>query len=167
MTVILGVDPGSRVTGYGIIEQQAGRCIYRTSGCIRLKDAPLAERLRTIHDCLNALIQEHRPTCMAVEQVFVGKNASSALKLGHARGATILVAALQQLPVSEYAPRAIKQAVAGTGAANKEQVQQMVVRLLGLSSAPAADAADALAAALCHAHSAPVYQQLAQVPVYD
>ena len=155
--IVLGIDPGSRVTGYGLIAVEAQRPRYLASGCIRLGDAPLDERLRTIFESLTELIGTHQPATVAIEQVFVGKNATSALKLGHARGVAMLAASMASLPVAEYTPRAIKQAVTASGSADKQQVQAMVMRLLQLPRAPASDAADALAIALCHAFtSAPL-----------
>ncbi len=151
--VILGVDPGSRVTGFGVIHSTGKRLEYAGSGCIRVADAELPERLRRIFDCLSEIIERYRPTELAIEQVFVARSAGSALKLGQARGAAIVAAARLGLAVFEYSPRSIKQSVVGTGAAGKEQVQHMVCALLGLPAAPQADAADALAVALCHAHT--------------
>jgi len=153
MSLILGVDPGSRKTGFGIIRQRAGGYDYVTSGIIRLSKGELAERLRIIHDSLCQLIDEHHPDELAIEQVFMARSADSALKLGQARGAAIVACAGRNLSVSEYSARQIKQAVVGTGAADKTQVQHMVKILLKLPAEPAEDAADALAAALCHAHS--------------
>ncbi|MBT8138431.1 MAG: crossover junction endodeoxyribonuclease RuvC [Gammaproteobacteria bacterium] len=154
MSTILGIDPGSRVTGYGLLNVAGGQTHYIASGCINLSAGlSMADRLQHLFESLQHLIAEYQPGCTAIEQVFVGKNASSALKLGQARGVALLAASLAALPVFEYAPRAIKQSVAGTGAADKAQVQSMVVRLLKLNGTPASDAADALAVALCHAHS--------------
>lgn len=153
MSLILGVDPGSRKTGFGIIRHLSGRSEYVTSGIIRLPKGELAERLRVIHDSLCQLIDEHGPEELAIEQVFIARSADSALKLGQARGAAIVACASRDLAVSEYSARQIKQAVVGTGAADKTQVQHMVKVLLNLPSEPAEDAADALAAALCHAHT--------------
>ncbi len=153
MSVILGIDPGSRLSGFGVIEFRHNRFRYIASGTIRLSDDSLAARLEVLFSNLQQLIGDHEPAAVAVEQVFVGKSAASALKLGHARGIALLAPQLAQVPVYEYAARAVKQAVTGTGAANKEQVQSMVVRLLGLNAKPASDAADALAVALCHAQS--------------
>lgn len=153
MTVILGIDPGSRLTGYGLIRQDGQRLIYLESGCIRIQGNSLSERLRQIFSGLQEIITKHRPEDVAIEQVFMHRNAGSALKLGQARGVAIAAAAMVFLPVAEYSARQIKQAVAGYGAAKKEQVQQMVRILLGLSANPQADAADALGVALCHAHS--------------
>lgn len=158
MTIILGVDPGSRLTGYGIIRQQGNQLSYLASGCINaqgISSAPLtlAEKLQLIHDGISELIVQFQPDEFAIEQVFMARNPDSALKLGQARGAAIVAAARAGLPVAEYAARLVKQAVVGTGAADKSQVQHMVVAMLKLSQRPQADAADALAVAICHAHS--------------
>jgi len=153
MALILGVDPGSRLTGFGVISVVGARCDYVTSGCIRVGDAEFPERLKRIFDGISTIIREHNPQQMVIEQVFMAKNASSALKLGQARGAAIVAGVTNGLPVSEYSARQIKQSVVGTGAAQKAQVQHMVMTLLTLSALPQEDAADALAAALCHAHT--------------
>jgi len=153
MSLILGIDPGSRKTGFGIISHVAGRSEYVTSGVIRLPDAELPERLRIIYESVSDLVERHCPQELAVEQVFMARSAGSALKLGQARGAAIVACAIRGMPVAEYSARQIKQAVVGTGAADKEQVQHMVKTLLKLAGAPSEDAADALAAALCHAHT--------------
>jgi crossover junction endodeoxyribonuclease RuvC len=154
LAIILGIDPGSRVTGFGVINAVGQRVEYLTSGCIRCGDGDMPQRLQTIFTSVNEVIETWSPQQFAIEQAFMGKNASSALKLGQARGVAMVVAALQQLPVAEYAPRAIKMAVTGTGGAEKEQVQHMVQTLLKLPGRPQADAADALAIALCHAFTA-------------
>ena len=153
MKRILGIDPGSRFTGYGIIELKAGKSIWVNSGFIRVKAESLAEKLCIIAESLNILLDEFQPDEMAIEKVFVGQNVDSALKLGQARGAAISTVALRKIPVSEYTPTQIKKAVVGKGNASKAQVQHMMVNLLGLSRAPQEDAADALAIALCHAHT--------------
>ncbi len=153
MAIIIGIDPGSRRTGYGVISHLGNQSEHIASGCIRTVDEPFSERLKSIFDGLNEVILQFCPQEMAVEQVFMAKNASSALKLGHARGAAIVAGVNQGLVVSEYSARQIKQSVVGTGAADKAQVQHMVRVLLSLRSNPQEDAADALAAALCHAHS--------------
>ena len=153
MTTLLGVDPGSRITGYGIIRIERNRAEYVDAGCIQLKDIPLSARLRLIFDQLSAVIRTHHPTEAAVEKVFMNRNADSALKLGQARGAAIVAAAALELAVFEYSPNEIKQAIVGRGHADKAQVQHMVKALLGLSQTPPADAADALAAAICHGHT--------------
>lgn len=153
MTVILGVDPGSRVTGFGLIESSGAGSRYISSGCIRLPNAPLADRLHCIFTSITEIVARHGPQHCSVESVFMARNAGSALKLGQARGAAIVAASSCGLAVAEYSARQIKQSVVGTGAARKEQVQHMVRRLLALPGVPVEDAADALAAALCHAHS--------------
>ena len=153
MAVILGIDPGSRKTGFGIINHVSGRSEYITSGVIRLPAGELAERLRIIYHSVTELVQLHCPAQLAIEQVFMAKSAGSALKLGQARRAAIVACVAHDLAVAEYSARQIKQAVVGTGAADKAQVQHMVKVLLKLPANPQEDAADALAAALCHAHS--------------
>lgn len=150
---ILGIDPGLRVTGFGVLERAGQKLVYVTSGCIRTdQDADLPERIRTILEGLTQLIAEMRPQQVAVEKVFVNVNPQSTLLLGQARGAAICAAVLGSLPVSEYTALQVKQAVVGNGHARKEQVQEMVRRLLKLPGDPSPDAADALACAICHAH---------------
>lgn len=154
MAIILGIDPGSRLTGFGVIEYQGSKLRYITSGCIRIDTSEdLAYRLKQIFDCVSQIIHDFEPNEFAIEQVFMGKNADSALKLGQARGSAIVAAANHNLPVSEYAARAVKQAVTGKGSAQKEQVQHMVQILLNLPGKPQEDAADALAIAITHAYS--------------
>ncbi len=153
MPIILGIDPGSIKTGYGIISHNAGRTEYVTSGTIRIAGDSLPERLKQIAESLTELIERYTPQEVAIEQVFMSKNASSALKLGQARGAAIVAAVQADLPVAEYEARKVKQAVVGSGSADKLQVQQMVKHLLKLSATPAEDAADALAVAICHANT--------------
>lgn len=151
MTCILGIDPGSRVTGYGII--QGGRQPRLiAAGLIRTETQHFAERLQQIFQAIGRIAEEYRPQEMAVEQIFVHKNANSALKLGHARGAAICAAVAAGLAVHEYAARQIKLALVGRGDAGKEQVQYMVRFLLGLNQPLSMDASDALAVALCHLH---------------
>ena len=149
---ILGIDPGLRVTGFGIIDKRGTALRYVTSGCIRTPSGELPERLAAILEGLAQVIAEHRPLEAAVERVFVSVNPSSTLALGQARGAAISALVLVRLPVSEYTALQVKQAVVGTGHARKAQVQSMVRRLLQLPGDPSADAADALACAICHAH---------------
>lgn len=151
MTLILGIDPGSRKTGFGIIRVHGSRHEYVASGVIRLPLIALADRLKIIFDSVSEIIDMHSPSEVAVEEVFMAKSAGSALKLGQARGAAVVACVNRDLIVAEYTARQIKQAVVGTGAANKEQVQHMVTTLLKLPGAPQEDAADALAAAICHA----------------
>ena len=151
---ILGIDPGLQVTGFGVIEKNGTRLTYVTSGCVRTGKRELPGRLKAILDGLGSVIEEHRPDEAAVEKVFVNVNPQSTLALGHARGAGILAAVIAGLPVSEYTALQVKQSVVGAGHAKKEQVQQMVRRLLALPGDPSPDAADALACAICHAHAA-------------
>ncbi len=153
MPLILGIDPGSIKTGFGVIDFQGGRSSYITSGIIRLPQAPLPERLKIIHDSVTEIVKTYQPDELAIEEVFLARDAKAAIKLGQARGAAIVACVNQSLPVYEYAAKSIKQAVVGTGSAGKEQVQHMVMSLLKLPAAPKEDAADALAAALCHAHT--------------
>src|SRR4249919_2907179 len=150
---ILGIDPGLRVTGFGIIEKNGASLAYIASGCIKSGDADLPGRLKTILDNLREVIAEHRPQQIAIEKVFVNVNPQSTLLLGQARGTAICAAVDAGLPVAEYTALQVKQAVVGRGHAAKEQVQDMVRRLLRLPGLPGADAADALACAICHAHS--------------
>lgn len=153
MIRILGIDPGSQVTGYGVIEVSGTRATYVASGCVRTGNGNLPDRLKVIFQGIGEIVSIYQPHEMAVEQVFVHKNVDSALKLGQARGAAICACVMQELPVAEYTPREIKQAIVGTGNAAKEQVQHMVRMLLKLADLPQADAADALAVALCHSHT--------------
>ena len=152
MTRIIGIDPGSLKTGYGIIESDGVRNCYVASGCIRVKGDNLAQRLGDIFSSLHAVIVQWQPDEMAIEQVFMSNNADSALKLGQARGAAICAGVQLQLPVSEYAAREIKNAVVGSGSALKQQVQHMMRVLLKIDKTLQADEADALGVALCHAH---------------
>jgi len=149
---ILGIDPGLRVTGFGVIEKNGASLSYIASGCVKSGNAELADRLKTILAGLREIIGEHRPQQVAVEKVFVNVNPATTLALGQARGTAICAAVDAGLPVAEYTALQVKQAVVGNGHAKKEQVQEMVKRLLGLAGAPSADAADALACAICHAH---------------
>ncbi|MBI4457191.1 MAG: crossover junction endodeoxyribonuclease RuvC [Acidobacteria bacterium] len=152
--IILGVDPGSRVTGYGVVRTDGGRHECLTYGCIRrarVQDLP--HSLRNIYDTLNSVLAEYRPDVIAVESLFHAANAKSALVLGHARGIILLCAATHDIPLHEYSPLEIKKAVVGYGRAEKAQLQQMAKLLLGLKQIPEPhDAADALAIAVCHAH---------------
>jgi len=160
MNRILGIDPGSRLTGYGIIEMQGKKAVWISSGCIRTKGDNLALRLKEICEGIQSLLDEFQPDEVAIEEVFVHRNPASALKLGHARGAAMAMVALRSIDVKEYSPRSIKQSIVGNGNAAKEQVQHMVMTLLGLSQLPQEDAADALAVALCHAHTRQTLGQL-------
>jgi crossover junction endodeoxyribonuclease RuvC len=165
---VFGIDCGTNCTGYGIVDVLHGpretRLIAVVSGGIKLaKDQPLPQRLARVFAELSGLMESHRPDVVAVEEVFYSVNAKSALKLGHVRGVALLAAAIQGIPVAEYAPLAIKSAVVGYGLAQKEQVQFMVTRLLNLDHTPEpADAADALAIAICHAHTAQTLSRQAE-----
>lgn len=150
---ILGIDPGSVRTGFGIVDLQGGQLRYVVSGCIRVGDGPLPERLRTIFREMDSILEQYRPDEVAVERVFMARNPDSALKLGQARGAAIVAVVNRALQVHEYTALQIKQATVGRGHAQKQQVQHMVQVLLQLPGKPQADAADALACALCHAHT--------------
>jgi len=154
----LGVDPGSRITGYGVIETTASGVRYIASGCIRIQAEAFPDRLKQIFDGVSEIIALYQPKQMAIEQVFMHKNADSALKLGQARGAAICATLNQDVPVFEYAARQVKQAIVGKGSADKLQVQHMVKILLSIQGSMQIDASDALAIGLCHSH----YQQTAQ-----
>ena len=159
---ILGIDPALRITGFGIIDKTGNTLEYVTSGCIRTPSAgALAPRLKSILDGMGEVIAASRPDQVAIEKVFVNSNPQSTLLLGQARGTAICAAVLHDLPVAEYTALQIKQAVTGQGKAAKVQVQAMVRRLLRLAGDPSADAADALACAICHAHGGLGYGQLA------
>lgn len=149
--IILGIDPGSRITGFGIIDNQTNQIKYIYSGNIKVSGDSLPQRLGNIYSRVDEVIQQYQPEQMSIENVFMARNADSALKLGQARGAAICAAHQAGLEIAEYAPREIKQAVVGKGAASKEQVQHMVKRLLGIQQVLQADEADGLAIAICHA----------------
>ena len=150
---ILGIDPGSRKTGYGLIENTGNRTRHLASGCIRLNAKhPLSDRLSMLSKELEQLIEEFRPDCGAVEKVFFAKNAQSALTLGHARGVILLKLSERNLPIHEYQALKVKQTVVGVGRADKDQVQHMVRILLNLQNSLQEDEADALAVAITHAH---------------
>lgn len=158
MAIIIGIDPGSRMTGYGIIHQTGDKLEYLDAGTIKTETREMPERLKRIFNGVTRITQHHlkygnEPIHTAVEQVFMAENPDSALKLGQARGAAIAALVALDLEVSEYTARQIKQAVCGYGAAGKEQVQEMVCRILKLEVTPQQDAADGLACAICHAHS--------------
>ena len=163
---ILGIDPGSRRTGYGLIEANPQHNRYLSSGCIRLPESKsLAERLVLLGDTLGDLIQQWQPDCGVVEEVFFAKHPRSALVLGHVRGVVLLELGRRQVRLHEYAPRQVKQSLVGTGSAQKEQIQHMVRMLLNLRSCPLQeDEADALAVSLTHAHILPLQQRLQRLP---
>ena len=149
---ILGIDPGLRVTGFGVLDKTGQRLTYVTSGCIKVPSGELSARLKAILDGLAEVIATCKPGQVALEKVFVNANPQSTLLLGQARGTAICAAVIHSLPVAEYTALQVKQAVVGNGHAHKEQVQEMVKRLLKLDGDPSPDAADALACAICHAH---------------
>ncbi len=149
--IILGIDPGSRITGFGLIDNQANRIDYIDSGHIRVSGDSLPQRLGFIFAAVDDVIRKHQAEQMSIENVFMARNADSALKLGQARGAAICAAHQAGLEIAEYAPREIKQSIVGSGAATKDQVQHMVKRLLGIRQELQADEADGLAIAICHA----------------
>jgi crossover junction endodeoxyribonuclease RuvC len=153
MSLILGIDPGSRITGFGLIKADRHGHHYVSSGCIKLTSNNLHDNLHRIYSALGEIIEHHNPEEGAIEQIFMHNNPGSAIKLGQARGAAIISAKEKGVSLSEYSARQVKLAVVGYGAAKKEQVQEMVKRLLKLSGTPQADAADALAIAICHANS--------------
>ena len=153
MIRILGIDPGSVKTGYGIIESNGQQSRYIDSGFIKLSKDSLALKLGQIYSEINSIIVSNKPEHMAVEQVFLSKNAASALKLGHARGAIMTAGVNSNIQVFEYSARSVKQSTVGYGAASKEQIQHMIIRLLNIRKVLQEDEADALAVALCHAHT--------------
>jgi len=153
MDIILGIDPGSRITGYGLIQSHAGQFSYVSSGCIRVSASDFGERLQQVFAGIAEVVQQFNPSSAGIEQVFMHQNPGAALKLGQARGAAIVAVSARDIPLCEYSARQVKQSVVGYGAATKEQVQHMVCSLLRLSATPQADAADALAVALCHAQT--------------
>ena len=158
---VLGIDPGSNITGYGIVEERGGGVRHIDNGTIAPKSTlPLAQRLLEIHSGLVALIEAHRPDAVVVENVFCAKNARSALILGHARGAAMLAAGSAGVPIAEYTPSEVKLAVSGSGRADKEQIQKMVRAILALPEVACEDASDALAVAICHCHSVGLAQRI-------
>jgi crossover junction endodeoxyribonuclease RuvC len=162
--LILGIDPGTAITGYGLVREDGGELALVDCGVITTPSGqPLAKRLQTIYRGLGAVIAEHRPVAAAVEELFFSRNVRTALSVGHARGVALLALADASLPIYEYKPLEIKQAIAGYGGADKQQVQEMVRLLLNLDQAPQPDdAADAVAVAVCHIHSARMTDLIAQ-----
>jgi len=152
---ILGIDPGTLSCGYGIVEEEDSRLFYVASGGIKVSSRiALAKRLKSIYEGIEGVIKKHRPDSMAIENLFFAKNVQAALKLGQAKGVAILAAVKEGIPVFEYSPLEVKQSVVGYGSADKKQVQQMVMTLLGLKTLPyPPDLADALALAICHIHT--------------
>jgi crossover junction endodeoxyribonuclease RuvC len=161
--IVLGVDPGVAITGYGVVVHGGGPLSLLESGVVRTKDNDtLADRLRAIFEGIGEVLERHPVEVLAVEGVFYGRNVRSTVVLGHARAAVLLAAAMRNIAVAEYSPAEIKSAVAGTGRATKEQVQYMVQQLLRLRAAPRpADAADGVAVALCHCSTGMLARRLA------
>ncbi len=159
---ILGIDPGSRLTGFGILDFDGDKPTYVASGTVKSLDGTFPDRLKQIFESVGEIVAEYRPDIVAIETVFMARNAGSALKLGQARSAALCATFAFDVEVFEYAPREIKQAVVGTGAASKEQVQHMVVSMLQLNAAPAEDASDALAAAICHGNQRALQARLGE-----
>ncbi len=161
--LILGIDPGIGHTGYGLIEQRHPHLHHITSGEIKTAPAdPFSKRLKTLFDGLEALMARHPATAVAIEETFLAKNFQAALKLGQARGVVLLVMEMHGIPIFEYSPTAVKLGIVGYGRASKEQIKQMVGRILNLSQPPASEhEADALAIAICHAHSSTLQQRIA------
>lgn len=159
---ILGIDPGSRLTGFGVIEASTAGYQYIASGCLRIKGDTLPLRLKHIFVGISDIVEQYQPTEMAIEQVFMHKNADSALKLGQARGAAICAVQLFDIPVFEYAARQVKQAIAGKGSASKLQVQKMLKMLLSIKGELQIDASDALSISLCHANFQQTQRRLNQ-----
>jgi len=166
---IVGIDPGSVRTGYGVIKTDGVRSFHVAHGhwylAAKSQDTNFNARIGKLYSLIDELVREYLPDEACVEQVFVSHNAQSALKLGHARGAVVAALVNHQLPVHEYAARSVKQAVTGSGRAGKEQVAEMMMRLLHLPGQPQADAADALAIALCHAHSRHMHSGLSETDI--
>ena len=165
MSRILGIDPGSRITGYCVIDDSINGPQYVISGCLKVGKENFPERLREIYKGIHRIVEEYSPDELAIEQVFMHKNADSALKLGHARGAAMCAVLAFDIPVFEYAARQIKQAVVGKGNADKEQVRHMVKYILGLREPLALDASDALGVALCHMHYQQTQRRLEQLGI--
>ncbi|MGH8614573.1 MAG: crossover junction endodeoxyribonuclease RuvC [Gammaproteobacteria bacterium] len=163
MVRILGIDPGSWATGYGVIQVDGQRIEHIASGCIRGASTELPQRLKRIFDGVLEVVDRHRPDELVVEKVFINRNPDSALKLGQARGVALVAAALRELPVHEFTPAEIKLAVVGKGNAAKAQIQHMVTLLLRLREQPGVDAADALAVAICRGHTRHCLQRLGDV----
>jgi crossover junction endodeoxyribonuclease RuvC len=151
---VIGIDPGSLITGYGVVEKNGGRLLHVDNGCLTTKrKSSLPDRLLQIYESLMETIEQFQPQAIAIEEIFFSKNVASALKLGESRGIALLAATQKKIPIFEYSTRVVKQAITGYGQASKEQIQQMVQRLLKLPEIAQVDASDALALAICHLNS--------------
>ena len=160
--LVLGIDPGSRVAGYGVIEKKGSSVLHIDNGCIRANVRhSIPKRLEEIYLGIVGVLKEFGPDVVAIEEVFFAKNVSSSLRLGESRGVILLAATQRQIPIFEYSTRGVKQAVTGYGNASKNQVQKMVQRLLALPEVAQEDASDALAIAICHAHSSALKERVA------
>jgi crossover junction endodeoxyribonuclease RuvC len=164
--LILGLDPGSRITGYGLVKRKDGKTQYIASGCIRMPNADFATRLVKLYDATTQIIADFEPDYFAIEQVFVKHNVQSALKLGQARGVLLLAAARTNKEIFEYSAREVKLAISGYGNAQKHQVQAMVKSILSLNAVPQEDAADALAIAICHINMSKL-NKITKTALYD
>ncbi len=164
--IVLGIDPGLANTGYGVVARRRGRLVALDGGVIETEPGvPRERRLADIHAGIDALLEEHRPDAVALEELYFGQNVRTAFAVGHARGVVMLAAGQHRVPCTGYTPQQVKGAVCGNGRASKEQVARMVMTLLGLTEEPSPDhASDALAVAMCHANRAPLASALAQVP---
>ncbi|MBO6258028.1 MAG: crossover junction endodeoxyribonuclease RuvC [Succinivibrio sp.] len=160
--LVIGIDPGSRITGYGIVNSLGGQLEYIGSGCIHTGNGVLSEKLQVIYENVSLLLEQFKPDCMAIEETFLSKNVQSTVKLSEARAVAIVAGANHGLPVYEYTPMQIKQAVVGTGGATKDQVKYMVRMILHLNGTPQTDAADALSCAICHANTIRVTKAMGQ-----
>ena len=160
---VLGIDPGSRYTGFGVIDIKNNKPSYVTSGIIKSLKGDFPARLKIIFRSVSSIINEFNPNIIAIESVFVHKNAGSALKLGHARAAALSASFDREIDVYEFAPREIKKAIVGTGSATKDQIQHMITSLLNLSKSPSEDAADAIAVALCYSNQSKYLNELKKI----
>lgn len=151
---IIGIDPGSRVTGYGVVDRVGPKLVHIDNGCLTMRGAdPLPQRLDQIYRGLSDIFAKYQPEAVAIEEIFFAKNVASSIKLGEARGVALLAAVQRRIPIQEYSTRAVKQSITGYGQATKDQIQKMVKALLALPEVAQEDASDALAVAICHANS--------------
>lgn len=166
LAVIVGIDPGSRVLGFGVITQKSGKLVHLDHGIIDVSRHDLfSTRIRLIGEGLGQLLEKHKPDCVVVEKIFMGKNVDSAFKLGHARGVCLYEAARQNLPIFEYESRVVKKGITGSGAATKDQVRLMILSLLGITSDQALDATDALSMAVYHSRMNETREQFLRLKI--